>query len=204
MTAERLDALEAMAGLLEVMARLRAECPWTQQQDHESLTRYLIEEAYEAVEAIDSGDAEAIRDELGDVLMQVVFHAAIADSEHEGWSFADVARAITHKLVQRSPHVFGDRSAMSVEDVDAIWQEVKSKTSGARAGLVVGESTLPALLLAQKVLGRTGPPVSDDDWGSRALRLVAEANDQGLDAEACLRAAVRAHAGASTIGEAEG
>lgn len=203
MTAERPDAMEAMAELLEVMARLRAECPWTQQQDHESLTRYLIEEAYEAVEAIDSGDAEAVRDELGDVLMQVVFHAAIADSEEEGWSFADVARAITQKLVQRSPHVFADRSAVSAEDVDAIWQEVKAKDRGVRTSLVGGESTLPALLLAQKVLGRTAPPTSDDDWGSRALKLVVEANDRGLDAEAHLRAAVRAHAETASTGEAE-
>ena len=116
--------------LVDVMNRLRRECPWTQLQTHESLAPYVLEEAQETFEALESGDAEHLREELGDLLMQVVFHAAVAaegtpDDPH-GWDVDDVAAGITAKLVRRNPHVFGDAVVTSAEDVDAQWQRIKA------------------------------------------------------------------------------
>ncbi|MGH3473393.1 MAG: MazG family protein [Aeromicrobium sp.] len=116
--------------LVDVMSRLRRECPWTQLQTHESLAPYVLEEAQETFEALESGDTEHLREELGDLLMQVVFHAAVAaegtpDDPH-GWDVDDVAAGITAKLVRRNPHVFGDAVVTSAEDVDAQWQRIKA------------------------------------------------------------------------------
>jgi XTP/dITP diphosphohydrolase len=116
--------------LVEVMGRLRRECPWTQIQTHASLAPYVLEEAQETFEALESGDTEHLREELGDLLMQVVFHAAVAaegtpDDPH-GWDVDDVAAGITAKLVRRNPHVFGDAVVTSAEDVDAQWQRIKA------------------------------------------------------------------------------
>jgi XTP/dITP diphosphohydrolase len=115
--------------LVAVMDRLRRECPWTQQQTHESLAPYLDEEAREALEAIESGDLDHLREELGDVLMQVVFHAAIAEESAEGagWDVDDVAAGITEKLIRRNPHVFGDAVATTVEEIDAQWNRIKEQ-----------------------------------------------------------------------------
>lgn len=116
--------------LVAVMDRLRRECPWTQLQTHESLAPYVLEEAQETFEALESGDTQHLREELGDLLMQVVFHAAVAaegtpDDPH-GWDVDDVAAGITDKLVRRNPHVFGDAVALTPEDVDAQWQRIKA------------------------------------------------------------------------------
>ena len=116
--------------LVDVMGRLRRECPWTRIQTHESLAPYVLEEAQETFEALESGDTEHLREELGDLLMQVVFHAAVAaegtpDDPH-GWDVDDVAAGITAKLVRRNPHVFGDAVVTSAEDVDAQWQRIKA------------------------------------------------------------------------------
>ena len=115
--------------LVDVMGRLRRECPWTQLQTHESLAPYVLEEAQETFEALESGDTDHLREELGDLLMQVVFHAAVAaegtpDDPH-GWDVDDVAAGITAKLVRRNPHVFGDAVVTSAEEVDAQWQRIK-------------------------------------------------------------------------------
>jgi XTP/dITP diphosphohydrolase len=117
--------------LVAVMDRLRRECPWTQQQTHASLAPYLSEESAEALEAIESGDLDHLREELGDVLMQVVFHAAIAE-EHgdDGWDVDDVAAGITEKLIRRNPHVFGDAVATTVEEIDAQWNRIKEQERG--------------------------------------------------------------------------
>lgn len=108
------------------MARLRAECPWTREQTHASLRSYLAEEATEALEALDSGDREHFRDELGDVLMQVVFHAEIADD----FDLDDVARGIADKLERRNPHVFAPETlsepVTTIEQVDAQWNRIKA------------------------------------------------------------------------------
>lgn len=180
--------------LVEVMRRLRAECPWTREQTHASLRRYVIEEAYETAEAIDLADSDHLREELGDLLMQVVIHAAIAESDDEGWATDDVVREIADKLVHRSPHVFGDASASSPEEVDRIWQRLKAERKQRTRPDEGIPRDLPALMGADKVLGRVDRPVEGDDLGARLLRLVQEARAQGLDAEAELRAATRRHA----------
>ncbi len=120
--------------LVAVMDRLRRECPWTQQQTHASLAPYLDEEAREALEAIESGDLDHLREELGDVLMQVVFHAAIAEEQSgdAGWDVDDVAAGITEKLIRRNPHVFGPHEpgtavATTVEEIDAQWNRIKEE-----------------------------------------------------------------------------
>ena len=116
--------------LVDVMGRLRRECPWTRIQTHESLAPYVLEEAQETFEALESGDTEHLREELGDLLMQVVFHAAVAaegtpDDPH-GWDVDDVAAGITAKLVRRNPHVFADADASTPEEVDAQWNRIKA------------------------------------------------------------------------------
>jgi XTP/dITP diphosphohydrolase len=116
--------------LVDVMGRLRRECPWTRLQTHESLAPYVLEEAHETFEALESGDTEHLREELGDLLMQVVFHAAVAaegtpDDPH-GWDVDDVAAGITAKLVRRNPHVFADGDASTPEEVDAQWNRIKA------------------------------------------------------------------------------
>lgn len=120
---------DAVADLVAVLDRLRNECAWTSEQTHESLREYVLEEAHEVAEAIDSSDADHLRDELGDLLMQVVFHARIA-AEAGAWDFDDVARAITEKLIRRNPHVFAptaeaNAATMSAAEVDAQWQRIK-------------------------------------------------------------------------------
>jgi XTP/dITP diphosphohydrolase len=116
--------------LVAVMGRLRRECPWTSVQTHESLAPYVLEEAQETFEALESGDTQHLREELGDLLMQVVFHAAVAaegtPDDPQGWDIDDVAAGITAKLVRRNPHVFGDAVVTSAEDVDAQWNRIKA------------------------------------------------------------------------------
>lgn len=116
--------------LVEVMGRLRRACPWTRQQTHDSLAPYLVEETREALVAIESGDVDDLVEELGDVLMQVVFHAAIAaegDGGMDARDIDDVAAGITAKLVRRNPHVFGDAVATTVEEIGAQWNRIKAE-----------------------------------------------------------------------------
>jgi XTP/dITP diphosphohydrolase len=177
--------------VVDVMDRLRRECPWTAQQSHETLSHYLLEEAHETLEALDNGDSEHLREELGDLLMQIVFHARIA-AEGEGWDIDDVAAGIAAKLVHRNPHVFGDVTVTSADEVDANWQRLKAAEKQRTTPLEGIPATLPALAYADKVLGRLGTvEVTGDDLGSRLLALVAEARAQGVDAEETLRQAVR-------------
>lgn len=156
--------------LVEVMARLRAPdgCPWDREQTHASLRRYLLEEAYEAVEAIDDGDPEHLCEELGDVLLQVVFHAQIA-REAGRFDMRDVVSGITEKLIRRHPHVFGGASAKTAEEVTRRWDAIKrAERGGKEAGsLLDGVSrSLPALSRAcelQKRAARAG-----FDWDDAA------------------------------------
>jgi XTP/dITP diphosphohydrolase len=113
--------------LVAVMDRLRRECPWTQLQTHESLAPYLTEETDEALHAIASGNVDDLIEELGDVLMQVVFHAAVAAEGPEVRDIDDVAAGITDKLVRRNPHVFGDAVVTSADEVDAQWNRIKAE-----------------------------------------------------------------------------
>jgi len=171
--------MSAIDRLLEIMARLRdpqGGCPWDLEQSFATIAPYTIEEAYEVDDAIRRGDLPALREELGDLLLQVVFHAQMArEAGHFG--FADVAEAICDKLVRRHPHVFGDAEVRSAaEQLDA-WEEHKARERAARAGegeaaadpLASVARSLPALLRAQKLV-------------RRAARAGLAAAPEGLDA----------------------
>lgn len=142
--------------LAEVERRLRDPeqgCPWDLQQDHASLARYLVEETYELLDAIEADDDEAIVEELGDVLLQVVFHGQIG-ADRGAFTFDDVARGIADKLVHRHPHVFGDVEISGAEEVKARWEDLKQQEK-ARSGPFEGvPSALPALQLADKLQRR--------------------------------------------------
>lgn len=185
------------------MRRLRAECPWKREQTHRSLVRYLIEETYETVDAIDagevSGDWSHLAEELGDVLLQVVFHATIAE-ERGDFDLDDVAAGITAKMRRRNPHVFGEVAPddLDAEAVNDLWQRQKAAEKGGESSADGLPSALPALLYADKLLDRlerAGTPADVDaasaELGERLLALVAEARAAGVDAEQALRDAVR-------------
>jgi XTP/dITP diphosphohydrolase len=133
----------ALLRLVEVMDTLRVNCPWDARQTHESLAPYLLEECYEALEALEGGDPAALRDELGDVLLQVVFHARVAAERTDGAGFTidDVAAGIVAKLIRRHPHVFGDVQVSGPEDVKRNWDAIKAAERGGGQG-----SALPAAL----------------------------------------------------------
>jgi XTP/dITP diphosphohydrolase len=190
--------------LVAVMDRLRTDCPWDREQTHRSLAKYLLEETYETLEAIESGDRDHLREELGDLLLQVCFHARIASEDPEGgFDVDDVARGIADKLVYRHPHVFAGLEVADAEEVDRNWEALKAAEKQ-RTGPLEGIPTaLPALAYADKVLGRlakaglpTGVPLDAAPpgaagVGTRLLGLVEEARAAGLDAEQELREAVR-------------
>jgi ATP diphosphatase len=158
--------------LLEIMAALRAPetgCPWDLEQDFASIVPYTLEEAYEVADAIERGDLADLRDELGDLLLQVVFHARMAE-EQGAFAFPDVVEAITRKLIRRHPHVFGDTKDLSPEEVKSLWDEIKRREKAERhkarerlgmppeaheAGFLGGIPTaLPALTRAQKLTAK--------------------------------------------------
>src|SRR5258705_9150232 len=152
-----------IARLIEIMAALRTPktgCPWDLEQDFATIAPYTIEEAYEVADAIGRGDFDDLRDELGDLLLQVVFHARMAE-EAGRFGFGDVVQAITEKLVRRHPHVFGDTRDLSPEAVKLLWDRIKSQEKAARAARRGGDdadagalagvpATLPALTRALK------------------------------------------------------
>ena len=211
---------DGVSELVAVMDRLRSPggCPWDARQTHRSLAEYLLEEAYETVEAIESGDRDDLREELGDLLLQVVFHSRIAEEDVEDpWGIDEVARAIVAKLVRRHPHVFAAEDGVTTaEHVESRWHELKAQEKG-RASVTEGiPEALPALLRASKMLARSehlGVPLPDvgdplvavddeDSLGDLLLVLVAASRARGWDAEAALRDAVRRQAG--RIRESEG
>jgi MazG family protein len=194
---------DALLDFLDDMRRLRRECPWKREQTHRSLARYLQEEAAETVEAIDTGDDDHLREELGDLLLQVYFHAVIAE-ETGAFTIDDVARGISEKMHRRNPHVFGSDGSpttLTAAEVDAQWQEIKAAERldqpvdrGQPSPYDGIARELPALLLATKILERSQDAVPDagsDDLGDRLLALVAEAVQTGVDPEQALRDAVR-------------
>jgi XTP/dITP diphosphohydrolase len=200
----------ALVELVEIIGRLRRECAWKAEQTHESLTRYLLEESFETVEAIETGGPDDLREELGDLLLQVYLHAAIAAEEGQ-YDVDDVARDLAAKMVRRNPHVFGDEPQTEAHAINEVWQAIKAEEKP-RAVLMDGVPlALPALLRADKLLDRSaraGTPVEVDpastDLGERLLALVAEARDAGVDAEQALRAAVRRREAASSTEGAQG
>ncbi|GAB2946905.1 MazG family protein [Nonomuraea fastidiosa] len=186
--------------LVAVMDRLRTECPWDRKQTHASLVPYLLEEAYEVLETIEQGDYAALREELGDLLLQVVFHARVA----EGFDIDDVAAGIVEKLVRRHPHVFGSVRAESADEVNANWEAIKAAERAAKGtesvldGVPMGQ---PALSLVAQLLRRAeraGAPESlsaavGQGVARELFDLVRRAAEAGLDAEAELRGAARAY-----------
>jgi MazG family protein len=160
--------MSSIQKLLEVMAALRDPvkgCPWDVEQDFRSIAPYTIEEAYEVADAIDRGDMQALREELGDLLLQVVFHARMAE-EAGAFAFHDVADAIAEKLVRRHPHVFADERIASVGAQRVAWEAVKSRERG-DAGILAGVARAqPALARAAK-LGRRAAAVGFD-WPDSA------------------------------------
>ncbi|MGQ9557884.1 MAG: nucleoside triphosphate pyrophosphohydrolase [Desulfurispora sp.] len=166
--------------LVQVMADLRAPhgCPWDREQDHGTLRRYLLEEAYEVLAAIDSGDMYNLCEELGDLLLQIVFHAQIA-RENGYFDINDVVRGITEKMIRRHPHVFGDLQVESSRQVLANWEKIKAREKGLQEqhpsvlGAVPGH--LPALLLAQKLQHKAAKVGFDwPDWRGARDKLQEE------------------------------
>ncbi|GAA4565945.1 MazG family protein [Planotetraspora kaengkrachanensis] len=191
--------------LVQVMDRLRRECPWDRKQTHESLVPYLVEEAYEVLETIDQGDFTALREELGDLLLQVMFHSRLAQERGQegGFDIDDVATGIVEKLVRRHPHVFAGTAVSGAGEVSDNWETIKAaeraakgETDSVLSGVPMGQ---PALSLAAQMLrraGRAGVPASlagdlPDTVGARLFELVRLAQDEGLDPEAELRAVTR-------------
>ncbi len=202
--------------LVAVLDQLRSPggCPWDAEQTHQSLVEYLIEEAYESVEAIDANDREAMCEELGDLLLQVVFHARISQEEPGGWDIDAVIDGITQKLIRRHPHVFADETAeqanqvVNAADVELSWHQRKAKEKK-RDSVTEGiPEALPALMRAEKLISRSKSVAAPDpayladtnqliaglhteeQLGDYLFALVSSANSQGLDSEAAVRKAV--------------
>jgi MazG family protein len=158
----------ALLDLVAIMDRLRTECPWDARQTHESLVPYLLEETYEALESIERHDLDELRGELGDVLLQVLFHARIAAERTDGTGFTidDVARGIADKLVRRHPHVFGDVSVSGADEVKRNWETIKAEEraaagggpSSALEGVPMGQPALSLAAQLQRRAAAAGAP----------------------------------------------
>jgi len=197
---------KGVAGLIELMDILRSKdgCAWDQVQTHNSLIEYLLEESFEFAEAVESGNRQDIREELGDVLFQVIFHSRIAE-EHktDPFNIDDVAQVIINKLVKRHPHIFGDLGDLTAEEVEANWEQIKRKEKG-RTSITDGVPiALPALMHADKLITRVKSVKeniaqvvesqalnSDAEIGQFLLSFVAMCNEKKIDAEAALRKAI--------------
>ena len=186
--------------LVQVMDRIRRACPWSSRRTHEDLQKYGVEEIYELVEAIEEGDRLAMLEELGDVLLQVVFHARIAeDDAEEPFTVDDVVGGLVEKLIHRHPHVFGEGSAATAEEVKAEWlrkkAEEKQRTS-VTEGVPFGQ---PALALVGKLAGRARsagvrvPEPGGEGFGYELLALAVRAEAAGVEPETALRAAARTY-----------
>jgi XTP/dITP diphosphohydrolase len=184
---------QRLLDVVAVMDRLRSPggCPWDAQQTHASLMPYLLEEAYETYDALERGDLEHLREELGDLLLQVVFHARI--SSETGWGIDDVAGDLVDKLVRRHPHVFAGAPA---DDLEGSWEALKAAEKGrvsVTEGVPLGQPALSLAAKLQRRAARVGAPVpaGDDSLGGRLWDLVAECAEQGVDPEVALREVAR-------------
>ncbi|MGZ4149301.1 MAG: nucleoside triphosphate pyrophosphohydrolase [Actinomycetota bacterium] len=212
---------ERLLDLIKVQARLRAPdgCPWDREQTHQTLARHLLEETHELLEAIDAGDDDAIRDELGDMLLQVTFHAEMA-REDGRWDIDDVAEGLVRKLIHRHPHVFGEVEVADADEVLVNWERLKAEETGGRKGVDEDiPASLPSLARAAKVQRRAAgwgfewrsvesavgalheevdelaeaPPPEDAEGeiGDVLFAAVAVARKLGVDAESALRRTTR-------------
>ncbi|WP_347352491.1 MazG family protein [Intrasporangium sp.] len=190
--------------VVAVMDRLRSPggCPWDARQTPRTLVPYLLEEAHEAIEAIESGDAALVREELGDLLLQVAFQSRVAEEDPEApFDIDDVAGGLVDKLVRRHPHVFGSVDAPTAEAVERNWEVIKAAEKPERSDPLEGiPASLPALARADKAISRleraglaerVEVAAAGDDLGARLFALVREARGAGADAEATLRATLR-------------
>jgi XTP/dITP diphosphohydrolase len=191
--------------LVEVMDQLRSPggCPWDAEQTHESLLKYLLEESYEFVDAVQSGNRIDMREELGDVLLQVYFHARIAqDDLDDPFTIEDVAQSIADKLIRRHPHVFSDGAAQSTAEVVHNWEAIKKLEKGRTSALDGVAMSQPALALIEKLLYRASKfdvdvvvpevvdlekPADESAVGQALLTVIAWAHANGVDAESALR-----------------
>jgi tetrapyrrole methylase family protein / MazG family protein len=209
--------------LVKVMARLRGPggCPWDAEQDHRSLARHLLEEAHEVLDAIDADDSDRLKEELGDLLLQVVFHAQMAADERR-WDVDDVAEGIVRKLIRRHPHVFGDVEVSGASEVLVNWERIKTEEKGEQHVEHDIPNTLPALARAAKVqrraagagfefrssedalaklrgelgeLEEAAPERAEDELGDVLFAAVAVARSMGVDAESALRRSTHSFSG---------
>lgn len=185
--------------LIEVMAQLRVDCPWDAEQTHLSLVQYLIEETAEVVEAIELADADHLREELGDLLLQVIFHAEIASETDPDFTVGAVAAGISDKLISRHPHVFA--SSGVPEDLHYTWEQRKALEKGRTSVLEGIPEQLSALARAYKIIARVRSRrvdlrlpedlVTADEVGEEILALTARAQAHGIDPDQAVRTAIR-------------
>lgn len=184
--------------LRDVMSRLRRDCPWDAEQTHESLLNHLIEETCEVVDAIEAGDDAELREELGDLLLQVYFHSQIATDEGR-FTIDDVASGISEKLVRRHPHVFADAEAPA--QLLESWEAAKRREKGRSSALEGIAESMSSVARMHKVISRArahrvpvelpSDAVTAEEVGSQVLALVARAQASGIDADAAIRATLR-------------
>ncbi|RMB62186.1 MazG family protein [Tessaracoccus antarcticus] len=184
--------------LRDVTAELRLRCPWDARQTHASLLTHLVEETCEVVDAVESGDDDELCEELGDLLLQVYFHARIAEDEGR-FALDDVARGVSDKLVRRHPHVFAGEEAP--DDIRVSWEARKRVEKGRTSSLQGIAQSMSSVARAQKVISRTRShgvpvalpeePVTADEVGREVMNLVARAQASGVDADAAIRGALR-------------
>ncbi len=197
--APRSEPLVELERLVAVMARLRSDCPWDAEQTHTSLVQYLVEETAETIEAIESGDREHLREELGDLLLQVVFHAQIASETDPDFTVETVAAGIADKLIRRHPYVYADTDVP--RDLLGSWEQRKATEKGRTSALQGIPDQLSALARAHKIVHRArtrGVPVdlpsteiTAEETGRAILDLVARAQAAGIDPDQAVRTATR-------------
>ena len=195
--------------LREVMDKLRSPggCPWDSEQDHTSLLKFLLEESYEFIEAVEDKDQTAMQEELGDLLLQVYFHSRIAEENtDQPFDIEDVARTVADKLVRRHSHVFGDSKVENSAEVLANWEVQKATEKGRTSAIDGIPLAQPALSLVTKLLYRAekfnyqlpiamphkmADEINQDQFGQLLLGLISQAVNKGLDPEAALRGAAK-------------
>ncbi|MEY4020729.1 MAG: hypothetical protein RL484_881 [Actinomycetota bacterium] len=193
--------------LVEVMDRLRSPggCPWDAEQTHESLIKYLLEESYEFIDAIETDDRAGMREELGDVLLQVYFHSRIAqDHPTDPFSIEDVACAIADKLISRHPHVFENLEVSGTDEIIENWEAIKAREKGRTSAIDGIAMAQPALPLVAKILYRaekynvdlhvdeySSEKATEKSVGEALASVIAWAHENGIDPENALRAQAR-------------